>query len=134
MKSLVIGGGAIRDEHRLASGQARAGRGRAAGTGPARRGNHVALRGQHHLAAAAGQDDPVLYAFETIDRLERDGLSTGWLKTGRTFFAASEAFRNKLASFDAVARAPAVCRRAFSTARKQPRSTRCSIRPGSTRS
>lgn len=50
------------------------------------------------------QDDPVLYAFEAIDRLERAGLSTGWLKTGRTFFAASEGFRNKLATFDAVAR------------------------------
>ncbi|MBL8706752.1 MAG: FAD-binding oxidoreductase, partial [Rhodospirillales bacterium] len=50
------------------------------------------------------QDAPVLYAFEAIDRLERDGLATGWLKTGRTFFAASEAFRNKLATFDAAAR------------------------------
>ncbi len=50
------------------------------------------------------QDASVLYAFEVIDRLEREGLATGWLKTGRTFFAASEAFKHKLASFDAIAR------------------------------
>lgn len=104
MKSLVIGGGAIGTS--IAWHLAKRGLG------------EVVLLEQDRLGAgttwhSAGnitwrplpdQDDPVLYAFETIDRLERDGLSTGWLKTGRTFFAASEAFRNKLASFDAVAR------------------------------
>lgn len=51
------------------------------------------------------QDAPILYAFETIDRLETAfGQPTGWLKTGRTFFAKSDAFKRKLATFDGVAR------------------------------
>ena len=50
-------------------------------------------------------DRPVLYAYEIISRLERNfAQTTGWLKTGRTFFAASDATRQGLARFDAVAR------------------------------
>jgi 4-methylaminobutanoate oxidase (formaldehyde-forming) len=49
-------------------------------------------------------DASVLYAFETITRLERDfGQATGWLKTGRTFLSASEGVRQSLAKFDALA-------------------------------
>ena len=49
-------------------------------------------------------DAPVLYAFETIARLERElGLATGWLETGRTFLAASNEVREDLANFDRLA-------------------------------
>lgn len=105
MKCLVIGGGAI---------------GTSVAWHLAERGlGEVILLEQDRLGAgttwhSAGnitwrplpdQDAPVLYAFETIERLESTfGLTTGWLKTGRTFFAASAAFRQKLATFDAVAR------------------------------
>jgi sarcosine dehydrogenase len=57
-------------------------------------------------------DAPVLYAFETITRLERDfGQATGWLKTGRTFLAASGTVRQGLAAFDDVARERGVAAR-----------------------
>lgn len=105
MKALVVGGGAI---------------GASIAWHLAERGlGEVVLLEQDRLGAgttwhSAGnitwrplpdQDAPVLYAFEAIDRLETEfGLATGWLKTGRTFFAGGEAFQRKLASFDAVAR------------------------------
>jgi 4-methylaminobutanoate oxidase (formaldehyde-forming) len=57
-------------------------------------------------------DAPVLYAFETIARLERDfGQATGWLKTGRLFLAASDAVEQGLAKFDASARERGVAAR-----------------------
>lgn len=104
MKTLIIGGGAIGTS--IAWHLAERGAG------------EVVLLEQDRLGAgttwhSAGnitwrplpdQDAPVLYAFEAIDRLERAGFATGWLKTGRLFFAASEAFKNKLAAFDTVAR------------------------------
>jgi 4-methylaminobutanoate oxidase (formaldehyde-forming) len=50
-------------------------------------------------------DAPVLYAYEIIDQLEQNfGQATGWLKTGRTFFAASDTVRQGLTKFDALAR------------------------------
>ena len=37
------------------------------------------------------EDAPILYAFDLIERLEREGVqSTGWLKTGRLFLALTE--------------------------------------------
>jgi glycine/D-amino acid oxidase-like deaminating enzyme len=36
-------------------------------------------------------DAPILYGFETIERLEQEfGLATGWVKTGRMFLAGSD--------------------------------------------
>ncbi len=53
----------------------------------------------------ADHDAPILYAFDTITRLERDfGLSTGWFKTGRTFLTGSGATRRGFESFDSIAR------------------------------
>jgi glycine/D-amino acid oxidase-like deaminating enzyme len=53
----------------------------------------------------ADHDAPILYAFDTIARLERDfGLSTGWFKTGRTFLTGSGATRRGFESFDSIAR------------------------------
>jgi sarcosine dehydrogenase len=43
------------------------------------------------------QDAPVLYAFETVKRLETMGLNTGWLRTGRIFIGSS---REVLASLE----------------------------------
>jgi glycine/D-amino acid oxidase-like deaminating enzyme len=54
---------------------------------------------------SADHDAPILYAFETIERLEREfGLATGWVKTGRMFLAGSDEVRQDLESFDRVAR------------------------------
>ncbi len=48
-------------------------------------------------------DAPVLHAYETIERLEREtGKSTGWLKTGRMYIANSD---DTLALFQGFARA-----------------------------
>src|SRR5882724_10717140 len=54
---------------------------------------------------SADHDAPILYTFETIERLERDfGLATGWVKTGRMFLAGSDEVRQDLEGFDRVAR------------------------------
>ena len=53
---------------------------------------------------SADHDAPILYAFATIDRLERElGLTTGWLKTGRLFLAGSAATCASFEAFDRVA-------------------------------
>jgi len=50
-------------------------------------------------------DAPILYALDTIARLESEyGLQTGWLRTGRTFLAGSAAVRQSLEAFDSLAR------------------------------
>ena len=50
---------------------------------------------------SADHDASVIYAFETITRLERDlGLSTGWLQTGRLFLAGSSEVRRGFEGFD----------------------------------
>ncbi|MBV8921639.1 NAD(P)/FAD-dependent oxidoreductase [Bradyrhizobium sp.] len=52
----------------------------------------------------ADHDASVMYAFETITRLERDlGLSTGWLQTGRLFLAGSGEVRHGFEGFDKAA-------------------------------
>lgn len=73
-------------------------------------------------------DAPILYAFETIDRLERDlGQNTGWVKTGRTFLAASEEVQGDLARFHAQAEQRGVQARWLGP-RRRGRSIRCSTR------
>jgi glycine/D-amino acid oxidase-like deaminating enzyme len=50
-------------------------------------------------------DAPILYALETIARLDQEGeQATGWLKTGRTFLARSEATLRHFEAFDKIAR------------------------------
>ena len=50
-------------------------------------------------------DLPVLYALETITRLEKDyGRSTGWLMTGRTFLARSPDVQRDFEGFDRMAK------------------------------
>jgi 4-methylaminobutanoate oxidase (formaldehyde-forming) len=50
-------------------------------------------------------DLPVLYAMETIARLEREhDRSTGWVKTGRTFLARSSRVRKDFEGFDRIAK------------------------------
>ena len=44
-------------------------------------------------------DAPVLYAFETIKRLEAMALNTGWLRTGRIFLGSSPAVLASLETF-----------------------------------
>ncbi|MBV9968839.1 MAG: FAD-binding oxidoreductase [Xanthobacteraceae bacterium] len=52
----------------------------------------------------ADHDASVIYALETITRLERDfGLSTGWLQTGRLFLAGSSEVRHGFEGFDSAA-------------------------------
>ncbi|HVM78460.1 MAG TPA: FAD-binding oxidoreductase [Stellaceae bacterium] len=52
----------------------------------------------------SNHDESVLYALETIDRLERSGRqSTGWVKTGRIFLAQSDEMLRYFASLDAAA-------------------------------
>ncbi len=61
-------------------------------------------------------DAPVLYAFETIARLERElGMATGWLETGRTFLAASNEVREDLANFDRQANERGIAARWLTT-------------------
>ncbi len=50
-------------------------------------------------------DAPILYALETVARLEAEAeQKTGWLKTGRMFLAGSAEMRHHLAAFDTAAR------------------------------
>jgi glycine/D-amino acid oxidase-like deaminating enzyme len=49
-------------------------------------------------------DAPVLYAFETLDRLKENGLETGWLTTGRMFLVSTAETRRNLEAFDRTAR------------------------------
>jgi len=49
-------------------------------------------------------DEPVLYAFETLERLKESGLETGWLTTGRMFLTSSAETRRNLEKFDRMAR------------------------------
>jgi len=50
-------------------------------------------------------DAPILYALETVERLKAEtGQETGWLKTGRMFFAGSAEVRRDLEAFDKAAR------------------------------
>jgi 4-methylaminobutanoate oxidase (formaldehyde-forming) len=61
---------------------------------------------------AADHDEPLVYAFETIDRLERElGLATGWLKTGRLFLAGSPEVRRGFEGFDRTAQERGVAAR-----------------------
>lgn len=50
-------------------------------------------------------DDCILYAFETIERLEREtGQPTGWLRTGRLFLSRSARVTGILEKYDKAAR------------------------------
>ena len=50
-------------------------------------------------------DQSVLYAYETIPRVEAEsGQMTGWLRTGRTYIARSQATLSECERFDSVAR------------------------------
>ena len=61
---------------------------------------------------SADHDASVIYAFETITRLERDlGLSTGWLQTGRLFLAGSSEVRRGFEGFDRAAQQRGVAAR-----------------------
>jgi glycine/D-amino acid oxidase-like deaminating enzyme len=49
-------------------------------------------------------DAPVLYMFDTIDRVEREsGLETGWFETGRLFLARSDAAMESYADLARIA-------------------------------
>jgi len=53
----------------------------------------------------SSHDEAVLYALETIDRLERSGRqATGWVKTGRMFLAQSQEMLGYLEKLDGAAR------------------------------
>src|ERR1700676_1873026 len=55
--------------------------------------------------ALPDHDAPILYALETIARVEAEsGQATGWLRTGRSFIARSERSLADFAQFDLVAR------------------------------
>ncbi|MBS0561515.1 MAG: FAD-binding oxidoreductase [Proteobacteria bacterium] len=111
MKCIVVGGGVI---------------GTSAAWHLARDGHAVTLLERDRLGSgttwhSAGNiswkplpddDQSVLYAYETIPRVEAEsGQQTGWLRTGRTYIARTDETLHKFEHFDAEARARGIAAR-----------------------
>lgn len=104
-KILVVGGGVIGTS--IAWHLARAGAGEVTLLERDRLGSGTTWHSAGNITwkPAANRDEQILYAFEALEEVEAaSGQSTGWLKTGRTFLAHTEATRRSFEAMDQAAR------------------------------